>query len=135
MRRSETRTGWLALVLGIVGGLGGLVVSSSFAWLLVKTSPRHHYVLDEFSDALLMTYMGALLLFFFPALVASLTSLKVPRASGLVLIATGGLSLIPAVHATIVTFPGGLLAFPSGFLVLVAGVLVVVRSETARVRP
>ena len=124
-RTKSTALDWIALLVGIVGSLGGIAMSS---WFLVASSHRGggEPVVD-FSEAELRAYSIAMLVFFFVALVASLLGLKTPRASGLALVVTGGLSIALAVYGLVAWLFGGLLLIPFGFLILVAGVILVAR--------
>ena len=123
---------WTALFVGVIGSLGGIVISS---WFLAASSHRGGEPVADFSEAELKANSIAMLLFFFVALVASLFGLKAPRASGLILICTGGLSLVLAVYGTVVWLGGGLLLVPFGFLVLVAGVILITRGEARAATP
>ena len=126
-RTKSTALDWIALLVGIVGSLGGIAVS---AWFLIASS--HGGGGDpvvDFSEAELKTYAIAMLVLFFVALLASLLGLRTPRASGLALIAAGGLSIALAVYGIVAWLFGGLLLLPFGFLVLVAGVLKIAHRE------
>jgi hypothetical protein len=124
-RPNSTASDWIALLVGIVGSLGGIAMSS---WFLIASSHRGggDPVVD-FSEAELRAYCIAMLVLFFVALVASLLGLKIPRASGLALVVTGGLSIALAVYGIVAWLFGGLLLIPFGFLILVAGVILVAR--------
>lgn len=126
-RTKSTVLDWIELLVGVIGSLGGIAVSS---WFLIAASHRGggDPVVD-FSEAELTVYSIAMLVFFFVALLASLLGLKTPRASGLALVAAGGLSIALAVYGIVAWLFGGLLLIPFGFLVLVAGVLRIARRE------
>ena len=87
-RTKSTVLGWIELLMGVIGSLGGIAVSS---WFLIAASHRGggDPVVD-FSEAELTVYSIAMLVFFFVALLASLLGLRTPRASGLALVAAGG---------------------------------------------
>ena len=119
---------WIALLVGVIGGLGGIATSS---WFLIASSHRGGGdPVVGFSETELKAYSIAMLLLFFVALVASLLGLKTPRAAGLALVATGGLSIALAVYGIVTWLFGGLLLIPFGFLVLVAGVILITRRRS-----
>lgn len=97
-RPRSTAIDWTALFVGVIGSLGGIIIS---AWFLVASSHGGGEAVADFSEAELKAYSIAMLVLFFVALLATLRGLKTPRASGLTLIVTGGLSLVLAVYGTV----------------------------------
>ena len=89
----------------------------------------------DFSEAELKAYSIAMLVLFCVALVATVLGLKTPRAAGLILTVSAGLSVILAVFGTVVWLGGGLLLVPFGFLVLVAGVILITRAQPDTATP
>ena len=122
---------WAALLVGAIGSLGGIAMS---AWFLVASS--HGGGGDpvvNFSQVELKAYSITMLVLFCIALAATTLSLKAPRAAGLALIVSAGLSMILAVFGTLMWLGGGLLLMPCGFLAVVAGAILItrVRPDTA----
>lgn len=124
---------WAALLVGAVGSLGGIATS---AWLLVASSDRGtgEPVVD-FGEAFVNAYSIMMLVLFVVALVATVLSLKTPRAAGLALTVFAGLSLILAVFGAVIWIGGGLLLAPFGFLALVSGVILITRVQPDTATP
>ena len=123
-KSKSTALDWIALLVGIVGSLGGIAMSS---WFLIASSHGGGGDPVGFSEAELKAYSIAMLVLFCVGLVAVLLGLRTPRASGLALVVTGGLSVALAVYGIVAWLFGGLLLIPFGFLILVAGVILVAR--------
>lgn len=86
------------------------------------------------SETEVRAILVVMLVLFGIALAAAFLSLKAPRATALVLIATGGISLVLSLFEAAATFGAFLYMIPFGFLVVVAGVMTAVVAGSVRLR-
>jgi hypothetical protein len=121
------------MLLGIIGGLGGALMPA-WGWMGLSSNTGDP-VFGASSETEVRAILVVVLVLFGIALVAAFLSFKAPRDSGLVLIVTGGVSLVLSLFEAAATFGGFLYMIPFGFLVLVAGVMTAAIEGNGPARP